>query len=311
MLLHSAQSTDPCSVDYYHADVFSDGGYTGNSLAVFVNPPPLDAGQMSRITQELRHFESIFVTESSLPGVVRARVFDLADELEFAGHPLLGAAAVLHERAAAAAGDEERCWTLELPARTVAVRTCRHVDGRLSALLDPGRLDVVRSLPRESGRVVADALSLDAADLDATLPLEVLSTGLRYLVVPVRDADALARARIRRPDFEAFLAEFDAQFVYVLDVGALEGRHWNNDGVVEDVATASAAGCVAGYLLRHGRAHHGDEIFLAQGRFVGRPSRIAITAFGTKDAVERITVRGDVAIVGAGNLRALPPPENS
>ena len=47
---------------YYHVDVFTDVAYTGNSLAVFVDPPPLDSGQMLRITQELRHFETIFVT---------------------------------------------------------------------------------------------------------------------------------------------------------------------------------------------------------------------------------------------------------
>src|SRR5690348_5313094 len=106
---------------YHHVDVFADTGYTGNSPAVFIDPAPLSASQMLRITQELRHFETIFVTTAlSAPGTVRARVFDLLGELDFAGHPVLGAAGVLH----ALHGKGATCeWTVELPARSVQVTT--------------------------------------------------------------------------------------------------------------------------------------------------------------------------------------------
>ncbi|MEU7837925.1 PhzF family phenazine biosynthesis protein [Nonomuraea sp. NPDC049129] len=288
---------------YHHVDVFSDRPFTGNSLAVFVDPPPLGESQMARLTQELRHFETIFVRTTDAPDVVHARVFDLMGELDFAGHPVLGAAAVLHERAGVAYG-EERNWSFALGARNVDVTTRGDTAGQVSALLDQGRPELLPSTaPRGP---VAAALGLTAADLDDTLPPEVISTGLRYLVVPVRDADVLARARITHPDFEGFLGGYGAQYVYVLDAGAVEGRHWNNDGVLEDVATGSAAGCVAAYLMRHGRARDGQELSLAQGRFTGRPSRIAITAYGTPDVVERVTVGGGVSMVATGALRALP-----
>jgi predicted PhzF superfamily epimerase YddE/YHI9 len=92
----------------------------------------------------------------------------------------------------------------------------------------------------------------------------------------------------------------------VLDAAALEGRHWNNDGLLEDIATGSAAGCVAGYLLRHRRIRDGVPASLAQGRFAGRPSQITITAFGPPDEVSRVTVGGAVTVVGHGVLRMLP-----
>ncbi|MEU7901232.1 PhzF family phenazine biosynthesis protein [Nonomuraea sp. NPDC049152] len=290
---------------YHHVDVFADRPYTGNSLAVFVDPPQLDAERMLRVTQELRHFETIFVRRQDAPGVVRARVFDLLEELDFAGHPVLGAAAVLHERAGAKPG-EERAWTFELKAGTVRVTTYGERPGQVSALLDQGRpVFVPEKAPLERA-AVAEAFGLAEDDLDAGLPLEIVSTGLRYLIVAVRDGDALARARIRHPDLGGVLERLGAQFAYVLDAGAVEGRHWNNDGVLEDVATGSAAGCVAAYLLRHGRARDGQELSLAQGRFTGRPSRIAITAHGTADDVRRVTVGGGVASVGTGSLRVLP-----
>jgi trans-2,3-dihydro-3-hydroxyanthranilate isomerase len=286
---------------YYHVDVFADVAYTGNSLAVFIDPPPLDSGQMLRITQELRHFETIFVTTLTEPGAVRARVFDLFGELDFAGHPVLGAAGVLHELSGSGTN---RAWTFGLSARTVRVTT-RLGDGNLSGVLDQGRPEFIAPAAPLEPEPIAQSFGLAAADLDPELPPQIVSTGLRYLIVPVRAA-ALARARIAGPGFGDFLAGLGAQFAYVLDAAAMEGRHWNNDGVLEDVATGSAAGCVAGYLRRHRRIADGGPASLAQGRFIGRPSRIAITAHGTPDNVSRVTVGGAVTVVGTGTLRSLP-----
>jgi PhzF family phenazine biosynthesis protein len=298
-----SQATDRFTgmTPYFHVDVLADVGYTGNSLAVFIDPPPLRAGQMLRITQELRHFETIFVTTMAGPGTVRARVFDLFGELDFAGHPVLGAAGVLHELRGEGTDHE---WTVELPARTVRVTT-RLGDGRLSAVLDQGRPELITPAAPLERAQVAESVGLAAADLDPELPPQIVSTGLRYLIVPVRPG-ALARARIARPDFEDFLGGLGAQFAYVLDAAAAEGRHWNNDGLLEDIATGSAAGCVAGYLLRHRRIRDGVPVSLAQGRFAGRPSQITITAFGTPDEVSRVTVGGAVTVVGDGVLRTLP-----
>ncbi|MFI6323514.1 PhzF family phenazine biosynthesis protein [Nonomuraea sp. NPDC050556] len=268
-------------IEYHHVDVFADRPYTGNSLAVFVDPPPLSSTQMLTITQELRHFETIFVTETSV------RVFDLVEELDFAGHPLLGAAAVL--------GRPSVTFTLR-DGREVEVT----VDGS-QALLDQGRPSFIPSSPIVSE--VAEAMGLHASDL---LEPEVISTGLRYLVIPVRGGDALARAQITHPDLTSFLAGLGAQFAYLLDISAVEGRHWNNDGVLEDVATGSAAGCAAAYLLRHGHIAAGEKVSLSQGRFTGRPSTITITAYGTSDSVTRVTVGGNVAKVGTGTLSVAP-----
>jgi trans-2,3-dihydro-3-hydroxyanthranilate isomerase len=287
---------------YHHVDVFSDAAYTGNSLAVFVDPPPLSGGQMLRVTQELRHFETIFVTTLTEPDTVRGRVFDLFGELDFAGHPVLGAAAVLHELLGTGANGE---WTFQLPARTVRVTTRRGA-GYVSGVLDQGRPELITPAAPLDRELIAASVGLAGADLDPGLPPEIVSTGLRYLIVPVR-AGALARARIARPDFGEFLAQRGAEFAYLLDATALEGRHWNNDGVLEDVATGSAAGCVAGYLLRHQRIREGRPASLAQGRFTGRPSRITITAYGTPDEVSRVTVGGAVTFVGTGTLTTLPP----
>ncbi|GIF62438.1 hypothetical protein Ais01nite_04730 [Asanoa ishikariensis] len=141
-------------------------------------------------------------------------------------------------------------------------------------------------------------------DLDPALAPEVVSTGLRYLVLPVR-GDALARVRITA-DLTAPLAALGAEFAYLLDAAGLEGRHWNNDGVVEDVATGSGGGCAAAYLRRHDRIPDGVPTVLRQGRFAGRPSEMTVTAHGRPDDIRSVEVGGDVVLLAEGRLRELP-----
>ncbi|MFE5336499.1 PhzF family phenazine biosynthesis protein [Isoptericola sp. NPDC056573] len=290
---------DRAPLSYRHVDVFAARAYTGNPLAVFPHAPGLTATQMLAITQELRHFEAIFLRTDDREEAVAARVFDLFGELEFAGHPLLGAAAVLHERDGSAG---PRRWSLRLPTRTVEVSTRPTATG-YHAELDQGAPAFLATVPPEDRAEVAAALNLPAGAL-ADLPLQVVSTGLRYLVVPV--VDGLAQARIVRPDFAELLARYGAQYAYVLDVDALEGRHWNNDGVLEDVATGSAAGCVGAYLARHGVVPVGEELVLRQGRFTGRPSLLSVLPQGSPDALRDVRVGGAVSMVARGTLDALP-----
>lgn len=287
---------------YLHVDVFTSRPYSGNSLAVFPDSTGLDSAQMSRITKELRYFESIFLTSTDDDHTFNARVFDLLDELTFAGHPVIGAACVLH--ALRGTGQDER-WRIKMAARTVEVRTRQRGPLNFSAMLDQGAAEFL-NLPDESRRAEFAAwFSLASSDLDPALRPQVVSTGLRYLVLPVR-GDALARAQITRSGLDRGLAELGAQFAYLLDATALEGRHWNNDGVVEDVATGSGAGCVAAYLRRYDRLGDGVTTTLHQGRFTGRPTEMTICAHGSGTDIHSVEVGGEVALVGQGRLDALP-----
>ncbi|MET9134600.1 PhzF family phenazine biosynthesis protein [Streptomyces antibioticus] len=285
---------------YVHVDVFSSQPYSGNSLAVFPEAAGRTTRQMGRITQELRHFESVFLTkrEDDDERTWHARIFDLAGELDFAGHPLIGAACVLHALHGSA---DRHTWRLVTKARPVTLTTTRRRQGRYAGVLDQGQATF---LEQPGIADLASWFSLEDRDLDADLPPQVVSTGLRYLIVPVRGG-ALERARITR-DLTAPLSAVGAQFAYLLDADALEGRHWNNDGVVEDVATGSAAGCVAGYLRRHERLDDGCPTTLRQGRFTGRPSEMTISAHGRATQIESVTVSGDVAFVAEGDLTELP-----
>jgi len=288
-------------MEFQHVDVFADTPFTGNSLTVFLTDGTVATGQMLSITREFRHFESIFLWSAAADSRWQARVFDLEGELDFAGHPVLGAAAVLHDRAGR---DTTRQWTIELSAKTVTVQTTR--DGDIfRATLDQGRPEYGPSVTGAVASPILDGIGLCAADLMPGLAPAVVSTGLRYLLIPV-SASALARAAISAADFGSRLAAVGAQFVYLLDPDGLEGRHWTNDGRTEDIATGSAAGTVGAYLARAGRVALNQSFTLYQGRFTGRPSQIQVEPRGSAGNIARILVGGQVALVAQGTLRNLP-----
>jgi PhzF family phenazine biosynthesis protein len=185
--------------------------------------------------------------------------------------------------------------------RRIAVTSRRDRDTYL-AEMDQGEARVDEPVPQAKIAPLLDALNLRTGDLAAVLPLQVVSTGLPYLIVPV--SQNLERARIVAGGFEELLATVGAKFVYVLDVAKREGRTWDNDGRVEDIATGSAAGPAAAYLVAHGLALHDEVITLAQGRFLGRPSELHAIVRGDRAGV---IVRGRVCLVGDGALRLAIP----
>lgn len=277
-------------------DVFTRTPLSGNGLAVFPASDGLDAPTMQRLTQEMRQFESIFLFRDRDPSTFAARIFTVTEELAFAGHPVLGACAVLHEMSGEPAPQE---WRLLLGRRPVHVTTALHA-GWTEALMDQGAPEFGTRLQRTEEAPFLEALCLAPSDRAAEYPMEVVSTGLPYLVVPVRSA--LGRAGIRAPGIEALLGEVGARFAYLLDVVEREGRTWENDGRLEDAATGSAAGPAAAFLVRHGAARTGEAIVIRQGRFLGRPSEMrALVHEGAGSAI-RVEVGGDVCAVARGSF---------
>jgi trans-2,3-dihydro-3-hydroxyanthranilate isomerase len=281
-------------LEYRQVDVFADTVLSGNGLAVVITDEPLPPPFMQRLTCELRQFETIFLVPGGDPDAWTARVFTMEEEVPFAGHPSLGAAAVLHERAG---GESFEC-RLALPAGTIRLASVRTGTGfRVAMHQGPARFGEV--IPQAEEDEWLAAFALGAADRDARMPLSVATTGLPYLVVPVT-ASGLERSRVAVADLEQRLASIGAKFAYVLDVENREGRTWDNLGLVEDIATGSAAGPVAGLLVRHGLAAIGETIVIRQGRFTGRPSEMNVEVAGSGNEISDIVLTGDVTMVARG-----------
>ena len=278
---------------FRHVDVFTDVPCAGNGLiVVFGGTSGVRTEALISLTVELRQFELIAVDLQREAGRVLARIFTAQEELPFAGHPVIGAAAALHERCAV--NDTSRSWVFVIAGREIAARS-RRTERYYEADMNQGSPILGSPLADQDAIGFATALGLAGADLHS-LPLQVVSTGLPYLIVPV--SRGLERARIVVDDLEERLASVGAKFVYVFDPDQREGRTWDNAGGVEDVATGSAAGPAAAYLAAHGLAAEGELIVINQGRFLGRPSRIAVAPDGRGE----LWVGGRVAPIARGVL---------
>lgn len=221
----------------------------------------------------MRQFELIVVDMESHPGRVFARIFTAREELPFAGHPVIGAAAALHERHAV--NEPSRSWVFVIASREITVRSVR-TERYYGAEMNQGAPTLGSPLADRDAARFAHALNLRADELHR-LPMQVVSTGLPFLIVPV--CRGLERARIVGDDFEQQLGRVGAKFVYVFDPDEREGRTWDNRGAVEDIATGSAAGPAAAYLAAHGLAAQDETIIVNQGRFLERPSELVDTPF--------------------------------
>ena len=265
-------STAADRLSLHHVDVFTDRPMAGNGLAVVASAGPLAAETMLRIAQELRQFETIFLFDVA-DDEAEARIFTPEEELSFAGHPVLGAAAVLHTQSEPHV--DRDMWTIRVGGRPLRVTTATRDNGIVGAEMDQGLATMSPPLSRGVALQFAAALGLRPEQLRDDLPSQVVSTGLPYLLLPVTP-EGLAASHIAGADLPSMLSEIGADFVYVLDPDRPEGRTWDNRGVTEDVATGSAAGPTAAYLVWHGLRPVDKPFHVHQGRFVGRPSRIDV-----------------------------------
>lgn len=278
---------------YYHVDVFSSLALSGNGLTVIFHEEEMEAEYMQRIAQEFKQFETIFLRITGKKRF-RARIFTVEEELDFAGHPILGAVSSIHKKL----HSEENSITVtfELNTKTLQAESIK-TNNYFQATMNQGVPNFLGIVKNEWIHNLLQSLNLTSDNLYHALPMEVVSTGLPYLIVPL--ASGLEQAKVSVNNFEVQLSKINAKFVYVFDVDNLEGRTWDNLGAVEDVATGSAGGSVGAYLYKWKSYKETEDIIISQGRFVGRPSKMKV--FSNQSTGE-IIVAGDVKIVAEGTL---------
>ena len=298
---------------YVVADVFTDRPFTGNPLAVFPEAQGLSAEQMQRIAAELNLSETAFVLPPETGGYARVRIFTPASELPFAGHPTVGTAMVLAKTGTIPAGLLDLVF--EEGAGPVPV-SLEWSDGDPTlAWLTPPVLPRVDGEP-PAPEDIARAISLDLPDLDLAPPgPAVLSAGNPFLVVPLRDAGALARARVDTVPWRSLMDGVVASGLYMFcSVGPAGSRRLRarlfapDQGIPEDPATGSAAAALPADLVR--RHDHADGLSrwtVEQGIEMGRPSELTIEVTVRSGAIEAVRVGGRAVIVSEGTMDVPDP----
>jgi len=298
---------------FYTADVFTDTLFGGNQLGVLPDARGLTAEQMLSITREFNYSESTFVFPPDDPKHTRRlRIFTPGGELPFAGHPTVGTAHVLAAVGEIPlTGDETRIVFEEgvgpVPV-LIRARNGKPEFAQLSVAQLPQFTE-----PAVSRADLAAMLSLGLDDLmEGEYAPQIVSCGLPFLLVPVRDRKALARSRLKLEAWENKLQGTPSEMVMLF---AADPERAGSDmrarmygpavNIVEDPATGSACACLAGYLAARTPRDGTLRWVVEQGFEMGRPSILEIEADKSGGKITAVRVGGKTVVVSKGELLAI------
>ena len=304
---------------YELVDVFTDRAFGGNPLAVFPDGRGLTDAAMQAIARELNLSETTFVLPPADPANdFRVRIFTPAEELPMAGHPTLGTAFVLAQAGRIALAQGRGSARFEEGVGVIPV-TLEPAGGGLTLVTMEQRPPVF-GLDWEDRKGVAEALSADEWMLHPSYPVQAVSCGIPFLIVPVRDLEAIRRLSPRRDLWAARLGPAGSLLAMAFTLQTSRPgitAHCRmfapTLGVAEDPATGAAAGPLGCYFVHHAILPRPEdpapEFRFEQGLELGRPSLLRATIRRQGARIDGVLVAGTCVPVGTGVLHAVPRPQ--
>jgi len=283
-------------------DVFAEDKYAGNPLAVVRPAKGLETEAMQKIAREFNFSETAFILGGrARRGGFDVRIFTPARELPFAGHPTLGTAFVIQQDLI-----KEPVPKVVLNLKVGPIPVTFSYRGRKPDVLWMRQIAPRFGLPLDPGRV-APVLGLRPDDLDSRFPVQEVSTGIPFVIVPVKTLEAIKKSTLWMDRLAGMPTVAKAFLLFSPQVyrpgNGLHARVFAHAyGVEEDPATGSANGCLAGYLVRH-RYFGGPrvDVRVEQGYEIGRPSLLLLRAAEKKAKID-VQVGGRVVPVARGKL---------
>lgn len=295
---------------YYIVDVFTDRQFGGNPLAVFTDGRGLSTETMQRLAKEMSLSESTFVLPPEDPANhFKLRIFTPGKELPMAGHPTVGTSFVLaRERMFDWSGDQGDL-RLEEGVGLIPV----HLEFKDGA---PHMIWMTQHRPQfgpviEDVAAVAEMLSIQPGDINTDLPIEVVSCGVPFLFVPVRDLATMRRLQMRQEVSTRLLEPLGLGEVFIFapeveyEGSTVHSRMFApHFGIAEDPATGGASGPLGSYLVRYGLVPAEPTAYMVseQGIEMGRPSFCHIRITREGDEIVKVQVGGQAVYMGQGDI---------
>ena len=302
---------------FHTLDVFTDRAFGGNPLAVFPDATKIPEAALQSIALELNLSETVFVyPPEDAKHTRRVRIFTPVFEMPFAGHPTVGCAFALAALGEIPLEGETRI-VLEEGVGPVPVLIRGAFRKPEFAQLSVAKLP--EAGPPPPGRThLAETLSLDPSDIlgGMTAP-QAMSCGFPFLLVPLRDLDAVRRARVRMDQWDSALKSYWAPDIMVFardaerDGSVIRARVFvPGQGIIEDPATGSAAAALGGFLCARESASNGSFRYVVeQGFEIKRPSIIELEVDKADGEVAAVRVGGSAVMVSEGIMEVPLPRE--
>ena len=300
-------------LQYVHLDVFTNQTFTGNQLAVFLDAAGVDERRMQRIANEMAFPETTFVLLPEAPGTdARVRIFTPSTELPMAGSPTIGTTFALAGAGRLRVGADKAVLGLGIGPTTV------RLDWGPSGLCFAWMTQPLPTLGPvvPDNEAVAAAIGVQLGDLaGGHLPVQVASSGVPFLYIPLNSRAAVDAASVERTKLCALLRAMNLDelpvFIFSRESADDDATVYSRMfapiiGIPEDPATGAASGPLGAYLLQHNAvsADTASRIVNLQGVRMGRPSRIYIALSSRAGVLNEVRVGGEAVVVGDGTVRA-------
>jgi len=285
---------------FYLVDVFAEDKLQGNQLAVFLNETDVSAETMQKIALEMNFSETTFITGIDLiNNVFKVRIFTTTSELPFAGHPTLGTAFIIQQSILKKKVPE---LTLDLKAGKIPVKIT--YGGDIPDVLWMKQLNPQFG-PIHDFQKIADLLGIRLEDIDTRLPVQDVSTGVWFTMIPIKTRQILSSIRSTSKLLN-YLREPEARTPFIFCTDPIDPRNQVKVRLIgagrEDPATGSANGCLAGYLVKYRVLGTSKiDIRVEQGIEINRPSLLYLKA-EEKDSEIDVKVGGKVFMIAKGEL---------
>ena len=296
---------------FVQADVFTRDIFGGNPLAVYPDAAGLNREEMQSIAREMNLSETTFVFDpSSFEADFKVRIFTPQREIPFAGHPVIGTCFILGSEGRIGPKEGKRVTRLELGLGVFPVEVIFLGGEVILVKMEQRSPDFMGAYAEVE--ILARLLSLPLEELDLLkAPAEVVSTGLPFLIIPLTSQRALSQVKINPSILETVAQDLDTSLVAPFTMEGMGGNRIRArvfaplQGIPEDPATGSAAGCFGSYLVRHGliKAEPLTTVEIEQGMEMRRPSRIQVELAIQEGTIEKVWVAGSVVRVLEGTIR--------
>lgn len=289
---------------FYILDVFAEAKYTGNQLAVFPEASSLSEQQMQRLAKEMNYSETTFIVSPDVRDEgYDVRIFTPEQELPFAGHPTLGTAYVLQQEII-----NQPVNSVKLNLKVGQIPVSLYYSGNTLEWLWMQQKTPTFQQGFTSDQLRA-ILNLEQHEIDSQFPIQAVSTGVPFIIVPLKTQASLKKIRINRDRYFELVNTTEAKSILVFCPETYKPENHLNVrvfadyfGVPEDPATGSANGCLAGYLVQN--SYFGDAVIdlrVEQGYEIGRPSLLLLKAEKKDEEIE-VFVGGKVIMVAKGEF---------
>jgi trans-2,3-dihydro-3-hydroxyanthranilate isomerase len=292
---------------FYVIDVFTDNKFEGNQLAVFPNAEGLNEIKMQKIAREFNYSETVFITCTKEKNVWNVRIFTPTSEVDFAGHPNIGAAMLLAR--IGEISDEKRIdITFKEKVGDILLRIYFDDSIPQNAELSTAKLPEKGESP--SVEEIAKIISLDVSDIVPTQNPLSFSCGLPFLFVPITSQKKLEQATLNQEEWKNSLSQSWAPQIYLfteetkLPTSNFHARMFAPAlGISEDPATGSAAAALAGYIAEYMEKNDGTfKYVIEQGFEIHRPSIIEMSFTQKNHKIESVKIKGNAVIFSEGEI---------